>query len=265
MGSEMCIRDRYYAGMDLLKQEQKNNRKKKKEGDTKLHEIDFSNEVLKCPACLKKGKTTEMPKGQKTCDVCGYTRKNRKSDKPKSEKDVLMDTPLPEFRDSRDLDVHFASLTLNSGSKDVLQTNPEHKSIDKLLALALSRKSKHGHLQELDDDGKTKLRLEAYKLLQVQAGVTTVIAQARAHFDKWFTVADFDSVTSQSHYTFESFNSQHLVEHLKDKGVELLRDQKQFLNTDPSVLTNGESALDEKFKQQGGKIGRMVYQVPEKV
>lgn len=249
----------FYSGMDLLKQEQKGKNKPGKEpGDL---DITFNDEVLKCPKCRKKGIITDMPKGQKTCDVCGYTRKNRKNDKPKSEKDVLMDTPLPEFRDSNELGVHFASLTINSSAKDVLQTNPDHKAIEKLTALALNKKTKHGLLQELDQDGKNKLRLQAYKLLQAQAGVTTVIAQARAQFDEWFTPNDFDSITSETHYTFESYNSQHLVEHLKCKGSDLLRDQKQFLNINPNVLgvhipevDLDTKKLEEKLVLQGGKL-----------
>jgi len=225
----------YFKDMKLLKDYMKQ-QKKENSGNNKNNgtlDIDFSTEVLKCPKCRANGVTTAMPKGQKTCTVCGYERKHIQNNKPKSAEEILNETPLPEFRDAPHLAEYFASYTHNSAGRDTLQTNPTHKSIDKLLACSLE-----GELQKLDSENKDKLRMEAYKLLQVQAGVTTVIAQARQQFDEWFSAQTFDSITSDEHYTFESYQSQGLVEHVKKKGKELLKLQELYSKTNKNVLTN---------------------------
>ena len=225
-----------------------------------MPEVDFSSKPLECPKCKAKGVATPMPKGQKTCTVCGYERKTPKK-KPKSTEDVMLDVALPQFMDASHLGEHFANYTYRAGQRDLIQTNRDHTAVDNLAKLALQ-----GEYSQLDSENRDKVREDAYKMLQVQAGVTTVIALARAQSNEWFSQQALEAITSEEHYTFEALQPQNLVHKVKETAKRLLKEQRQFANVNKDVVTNGENALAIKTKAVLGDNYkapvRMVYQVP---
>jgi len=252
--------DEFYKDQQMLKQEKK--APKKPNGPVpEFPDIDFSPKPLECPKCKAKGKNTPMPKGQKTCTVCGYERKTPKK-KPRSTEDVMLDVALPEFMDASHLGEHFASYTYRAGQRDLIQTNRDHTAVDNLAGLALQ-----GEYSQLDSENRDKVREDAYKMLQVQAGVTTVIALARAQSNEWFSQQALEAITSEEHYTFEALQPQNLVHKVKETAKRLLKEQKQFANINKDVVTNGENALAIKSKAVLGENYKapehtMVYQDP---
>lgn len=252
--------DEFYKDQQMLKQEKKAPKKSNGNKDG-MPEVDFSSKPLECPKCKAKGVATPMPKGQKTCTVCGYERKTPKK-KPKSTEDVMLDVALPEFMDASHLGEHFANYTYRAGQRDLIQTNRDHTAVDNLAKLALQ-----GEYSQLDSENRDKVREDAYKMLQVQSGVTTVIALARAQSNEWFSQQALEAITSEEHYTFEALQPQNLVHKVKETAKRLLKEQRQFANVNKDVVTNGENALAIKSKAVVGDNYKapehtMVYQDP---
>jgi hypothetical protein len=212
----------YYQQQQMLKDFKKQPSKSKSGNGEKKGalDIEFGDRPLECPKCRKKGIKTPMPKGQKFCTVCDYERKHITDNTPKSAEELLANIPLPEFRDDADLGKMFARFTAGD-PRDILHTNPKHKAVDLLLANCLQ-----GSLQKLNAENKDHLRRHAYKMLQVQAGVTTIMAQASQEYDEWFTAQTFKSITSEEQYTFQALQISSLVSHLKEKGSKLLKQQE---------------------------------------
>lgn len=252
--------DEFYKDQQMLKQEKKGPKKSNGDKDG-MPDIDFSPKPLECPKCKAKSINTPMPKGQKTCTVCGYERKTPKK-KPRSTEDVMLDVALPEFMDASHLAEHFANYTYRAGQRDLIQTNRDHTAVDNLAKLALQ-----GEYSQLDSENRDKVREDAYKMLQVQAGVTTVIALARAQSNEWFSQQALEAITSEEHYTFEALQPQNLVHKVKETAKRLLKEQKQFANVNKDVVTNGENALVIKNEALLGDNYKapehaMVYQDP---
>jgi hypothetical protein len=236
----------YYQQQQMLKdfKKQSNKDKSGKNDKKSKPDIEFSDRPLECPKCRKKGIKTPMPKGQKICTVCGYERKHITDNTPKSAEELLANIPLPEFRDDTDLGKMFARFT-SGDPRDILHTNPKHKAVDLLLASCLQGSK----LERLNAENRDNLKRHAYKMLQLQAGVTTILAQASQEYDEWFTPQTFKGITSEEHYTFQALQISSLVPHLKDKALTLLKQQDNFVleETIPAQQTPKETDTMGEF------------------
>ena len=226
--------DDYYEGQQLLISGNTHTRPKE----------PYSEHVLKCPECKKLGVDTVMPKGTKKCEVCGYERK-RKVD-PRLPEDKETATPLlPEFVPDTSLGQMFARFTdSGGGERDKIFVNVDHKAVQKLQNLVIL----DGYYMSLPPDILGKIKQHALDLLQVNAGITAVIAKIRLKNDEWFDLKTFDALTSPEAFTFQSYQSEHLVDRLKKFANTLRQEHKRkvdagFIEESSSTVIIGESEI----------------------
>lgn len=165
------------------------------------HGIKFSNNTLTCPKCRRQNppKITAMPKGQKECKACGYTRKQSTNLGIGTKFiDVAIETPKPRFVEEPSLGEHWARSTQETQTSDIIFVNPNHRAI-KDLVNAMFKENQEAY--NLPTEVQDQIRNDAFEILKASTGVDYITMKGEMQNSEYYDQEKFDSWTDSAQYT----------------------------------------------------------------